>query len=145
MISLSAITIPVFLDTDTDPTHLLRHWARLYHYGHIYMPTVCVTTCGLYAYTALSKRVSSRIQWRIYAIAGVTTITMVPFTWLIMVPTNDKLFQLKALGETTASEVDMNNVQDIVMTWVWLHVIRSLFPLVGAILGLLAVLQEVGR
>jgi hypothetical protein len=136
--------IPVFLDTDAEPTHLLRHWARLYHYGHIYMPTVCVATCGLYGYTVLSKRASNRKQWLIYAAAGATTITMVPFTWLMMAPTNNTLFRLEALASAPASAVDLITVQEIVVRWAWLHVVRSMFPLVGAILGLVAVLQEVG-
>ncbi|KAH7324117.1 hypothetical protein BKA65DRAFT_406534 [Rhexocercosporidium sp. MPI-PUGE-AT-0058] len=141
MISLSTITIPVFLDTDTEPAHLLRHWARLYHYGHIYMPTLCVTTFALYVFTAI-RHSSNRRQWRNYVIAGLLTITMVPFTWLVMVPTNDNL---QALAETTALTVDLVQLRGIVVTWAWLHIARSTFPLVGAIVGLVAVLDEVRR
>lgn len=173
MISLSTITIPVFLDTDTEPAHLLRHWARLYHYGHIYMPTLCVTTFALYAFTAI-RHSSNGKKWRNYVIAGLTTITMVPFTWLVMVPTNDNLqvqralmivspsgclklfyrndadspvprFRMKALVETTALTVDLVQIRGIVVTWAWLHIARSMFPLVGAIVGLVAVLDEVRR
>ncbi|KAH6722848.1 hypothetical protein BKA61DRAFT_626151 [Leptodontidium sp. MPI-SDFR-AT-0119] len=134
MISLSTITIPVFLDTDTEPAHLLRHWARLYHYGHIYMPTLCVTTFALYVFTAI-RHSSNGKKWRNYVIAGLTTITMVPFTW----------FRMKALVETTALTVDLVQIREIVVTWAWLHIARSMFPLVGAIVGLVAVLDEVRR
>ncbi|KAF2178416.1 DUF1772-domain-containing protein, partial [Zopfia rhizophila CBS 207.26] len=144
MMSLSAIAVPVFLDTNTSSTHLLRQWARLYHYGHIYMPAVCVAAASLYGYVALRQRVSNRKQWRIYAAAGVTTITMVPFTWLVMVPTNNTLFRLRELASATASAVDLSAVQKVVVRWAWMHVVRSLFPLVGAILGLVGVLQELG-
>ena len=34
MMSLSLVAVPVFLDTDTQPSHLLAHFVRLYHYGH---------------------------------------------------------------------------------------------------------------
>lgn len=42
MVCLSVITIPVFLDTNTDPnpTLLLRQWVRTYEYGFSYMPWV---------------------------------------------------------------------------------------------------------
>lgn len=139
--------VPVFLDTDVEPKYLLRHWARLYHYGHIYMPSVCVATVGLYAYTALSKRAANNKQWLMYAAAAATTITMVPFTWAMMTSTNDALFQLEsqAWAPAMASTVDLRSVQEMVVRWTWLHVTRSIFPLIGAILGFVAVLREVGQ
>lgn len=138
MMSLSAIMIPVLLNTNTESAHLIRQWACLYHYGHIYMPAVSVAATGLYGYSALRKRASNRLQWRIYVAAGATTITMVPFTWLMMAPTNNTLFGL------AASAVDLRTVQELVVRWAWLHAVRSVFPLVGAILGLVGVLQELG-
>ena len=142
--SLSAIGIPVFLDTNTESGHLLRQWSRLYHYGHMYMPAVSITVTGLYAYVAFRNYASHRKQWSIYAAAGAITITMVPFTWLIMTSTNNTLFRLEALASAAASTVDLSFVQKIVVRWAWLHLFRSLFPLVGAILGLTGVLQELG-
>ena len=145
--SLSVIAIPVFLDTNTDSTHLVRQWARLYHYGHFYMPAVSVATTGLYEYVGLRNRASHRKQWLIYTAAGAITITMVPFTWLMMGPTNDRLFRLLAVASASASAsaVDLGVLQGLVVRWAWLHIVRSVFPMVGAILGLVGVLQELGR
>lgn len=144
--SLSVIVIPVFLDTDTEPTQLIRHWARLYRYGGFYMPALSVAVTGLYGYSALRKRTSNRKQWLIYAAAGATTITMVLFTLLMMAPTNNILLRMEALASAsaTASAVGLSTVQDLVVRWAWLHVVRSVFPLVGAILGLVGILQEFG-
>ncbi|KAL9066485.1 MAG: hypothetical protein Q9161_007548 [Pseudevernia consocians] len=144
MMSLFAVGIPVFLDTNTESAHLLRQWARLYHYGHIYMPAVSIAVTGLYAYVALRKYTSNRKQWSTYAAAGATTITMVPFTWLMMTSTNNTLFRMEALASATASAVVLSSVQEIVVRWAWLHFFRSVFPLLGAILGLKGVLQELG-
>ena len=141
---LSAIVVPVLLDTNTESTHLIRQWARLYHYGHLYMPAISVSATGLYSYAALRKRALHRKQWIIYAAAGVTTIAMVPFTWLIMDPTNNALFRLNELASATALAVDLSTVQGLAVKWAWLHVLRSMFPLAGAILGLVGVLQELG-
>lgn len=139
MMSLSAFVVPVFLDTNHDPGHMLRQWARLYHYGHIYLPTLSVSTCGLYGYLALTKRVANRKQWTRYTLAAVSTISMVPMTWCFMAPTNDILFRLEA----STSAADLSVVRGLVVKWAWLHVVRSLFPFVGAILGFTALLQEI--
>ncbi|KAL4985709.1 DUF1772-domain-containing protein [Aspergillus falconensis] len=143
MLCLSAIAVPVFLDTDHTSSHLVRQWARTYHYGHIILPAVCIATCGLYAYITLTKRATGRKHWRTYAAAGMTTLAMVPFTWVLMTPTNNTLFGLeKASSET--GEDDLGAVRQLVVTWSWLHVTRSLFPLVGAIFGLRGLLEDRG-
>ena len=138
MMSLSAFVIPVLLDTDQDAKHMVRQWARLYHYGHIYLPALCVSTTGLYVYTSLSKRVVNNKQWSRYALAATSTIAMVPFTWLVMTATNNTLFRLDA----SELVMELGLVRGLVVRWAWLHVTRSLFPLVGAILGFMTLLQE---
>ncbi|OGE53284.1 hypothetical protein PENARI_c008G07841 [Penicillium arizonense] len=143
MVCLSGVVIPVFLDTDTDSAHLLRQWVRVYHYGHIYMPALCVGTFGLYQYTAL-QNYRNNGNWLLYAVAGVTTIAMVPFTWVFMAPTNNVLFGLdKSATESMAVET-LISVQDIIVKWSWLHIVRSLFPLVGVLLGFRGILRELG-
>ncbi|KAJ5761820.1 uncharacterized protein N7511_005202 [Penicillium nucicola] len=142
MLCLSAIAVPVFLDTDDTPSHLVRQWARTYYYGHIILPAACIATCGLYVYITLNKRATSRKHWLTYAVAGVTTFAMVPFTWVLMTPTNNSLFGLEqASSETTEN---LGAVQQLVVTWSWLHVTRSLFPMVGAIAGFRGLLQDLG-
>ncbi|KAJ5655729.1 hypothetical protein N7507_007679 [Penicillium longicatenatum] len=143
MLCLSAISVPVFLDTNTDSGHLVRQWARTYHYGHIILPALCIATCGLYAYIGLNKRAVRGKGWRTCAAAGVATIAMVPFTWLIMTPTNNTLFQLEA-ASVSASEppADLNAVRELVVRWSWLHATRSLFPLVGALVGFGGLLHD---
>ncbi|KAJ5192641.1 Protein of unknown function DUF1772 [Penicillium cf. viridicatum] len=78
MLCLSAIAVPVFLDTDDTSSHLVRQWARAYYYGHIILPAMCIATYGLYGYITLNKRATHRKHWLTYAAAGVTTLAMVP-------------------------------------------------------------------
>lgn len=155
--SLSTIVVPLLLDTATEPGLLLRQWVRLYHYGHIYMPAVCVATCGLYGYCILrspSRVAEDQLRRRMYAVAGAVTFGMVPFTWAMMAPTNDVLFGLEASASASAlasAEVeveagvevaDLRTVQALLVKWAWLHLVRALFPLVGAIVGFALVLWE---
>ena len=138
--SLSLIAVPVFLDTTTEAAHLVYHWARTYHYGHLVLPTMAVGTAGLYAYAAARRRAAKR-SWAGVLAAGLTTVAMVPFTWIFMVPTNDKLFGLeiafRAAQSAAAPAASLGEVRELIVKWSWLHVTRSVFPLAGAVLGLL--------
>ena len=148
--SLSAFAVPVLLDTNQDASHVLRQWARMYHYGHIYLPALCVATCGLYGCAALTRRWQDAAAgpagskgrnggWIRYALAAVATGVMVPFTWYVMVPTNNTLFRLGAPG---SEAVPLELVRGLVVRWAWLHVARSLTPLVGALLGFSTLVRE---
>lgn len=137
--SISAVTVPAVLDTNTTPSHLLHQWARIYYYGHIIMPALGVSVTSLYAFIALRKRASNHKDWLTYGMAGTTTISIVPFTWLVMAPTNNTLFRL-----LETSEADLDTMQELIVKWAYLHVIRSIFPLIGSLLGLVGVRRELG-
>ncbi|KAF2648491.1 DUF1772-domain-containing protein [Lophiostoma macrostomum CBS 122681] len=134
MMGLSIVAVPVLLDTNTQSSHLLTQFIRLYHYGHQIMPSLGVVTFLLYGYTSLQLRASGK-PWLHYIIAGAVTLTMVPFTWIVMVPTNDKLFHLDSQGRVDEGAADLTLVQGLLTRWAGLHVVRSLFPLAGAALG----------
>lgn len=79
MMSLSMLTVPVFLNTTPDPGLLFAQWARMYHYGHRVLPALAVATTALYTYLA-TKKVSAGRPWWLFLVAGLVTISMVPFT-----------------------------------------------------------------
>ncbi|KAK4995161.1 hypothetical protein LTR66_004969 [Elasticomyces elasticus] len=139
MMSLSLTTIPLFLDTNTQSAHMLSQWVRLYHYGHLLLPSMAVATCLIYGYLVFSKRASGK-PWITYAVAGAVTVTMIPFTWIVMVPTNNTLFRLN--DEIKVAVPALDHVQELVKGWGRLHAFRSLFPLVGAILGFSGLLNN---
>lgn len=136
MTSLSLVAVPVLLDSISSAPQLFHGWARMYHYGHQALPTMAVGTFSLWMYTAIKRR-SAKKPWWIFALAGVTTVLMLPFTWLIMVPTNNQLFRLEAAGSEVGS-VTLGYAKELVVSWSWMHLARSLFPLAGAILGAVA-------
>lgn len=139
MMGLSLMAVPVLLETTTEPSQLFHQWVRMYHYGHQVLPTMAVATCLLYGYTAIRKRAAGR-RWSVFAVAGMTTVIMLPFTWIVMAPTNNTLFRLEV--ESKAAPVaNWGQAQELVTKWSWLHFVRSLFPLAGAILGLTGTFQ----
>lgn len=142
MMSLSLVAVPVFIDTDTQSSHLLAHFVRLYHYGHRLMPSLAVGTFALYATSSYKAHAVDDI-WLKPLIPGVITLLLVPFTWIIMTPTNYALFDLYNQGKAE-KKVDIGQVRRLVVKWKWLHIVRSLFPLLGAVLGGTHVLHQLG-
>lgn len=134
--SLSLMTIPVFLDVNTQTAQLLHHWVRLYHYGHLLLPSMSLATLSLYVYVALEKRASGA-PWASYAVAGAVTVAMIPFTLLVMVPTNNVLFELQdGVKISAAAAPSLDYVRELVTRWGRMHLVRSFFPFLGAALGL---------
>lgn len=138
MSTLSTITISACLQTNTDPAQLIRQWFRLYHYGHLSAPPMAIATAAMYAYTALGNRADGR-RWELLAAAGAATFSMMPFTLGIMMPTNYALFRLEKKAES-GEGLKMERVRPLVVRWGWMHLVRSLFPLAGVLIGISAIL-----
>lgn len=134
--SLSLMAIPVLLDTTIEAAQLFHQWVRMYHYGHQVLPTMSVGTFLLYSYTAIKKRNRNK-SWIVFALAGVTTMSMVPFTWAFMVPTNNQLFRLEELSKAEPLVKGIEEAKELVVKWSWLHLTRSLLPLTGAVMGMI--------
>ncbi|OTA95477.1 hypothetical protein M434DRAFT_9725 [Hypoxylon sp. CO27-5] len=141
MISLSLIAVPVFLDTTEHAPLLFRQWARTYHYGHQVLPIMSISTLALYGYAAIKRR-GARKAWSTCMLAGLTTVCMLPFTWIVMVPGNNELFRLEAASASETIVIDIDGAKQLVKNWAWLHLARSLFPLVGAIVGAFGMLRK---
>ncbi|KAI1424984.1 DUF1772-domain-containing protein [Xylaria sp. FL1777] len=140
MMSLSVVAVPVMVDTADHAPLLFRQWARMYYYGHQIMPSMGIATLVLYINAAM-KGYSMKKPWGMLAMAGVTTVCMVPFTWIVMAPGNDNLFRLEAASKTKSTTVDFNEAKGLLVTWAWLHFVRTLFPLAGTIMGTVEMLR----
>ncbi|PVH97525.1 DUF1772-domain-containing protein [Periconia macrospinosa] len=139
MMSLSAITMPVLMGTNTTSSGFLNQWLRLFQYGHVSMPPTALSVASLYAFAAFRKRADGNKHWRTYAAAAVSTIGIVPFTLLFMLPTNNIMFEWQA-AETPLA---LDRVYQVAAKWAWLHVIRSCFPLMGGVIGFVGILREI--
>jgi len=78
-----------------------------------------------------------------YALSAIFVLGMVPWTQLVMWPTNVALFrkydEMKNLGlEEKATEVGLakgESTKELVDRWGTLNLVRGLLPLMGAVLG----------
>lgn len=136
MTSLSIVAVPVLLDTATDSPQLLRQWSRMYHYGHLIMPSMAVGTLLLHACSALQLRAMGK-PWVIFACAGAVTIAIAPFTWTVMEATNGALFaRQKSVGSSKEHAAsDLQETKGLVKHWSCLHLMRSMLPLAGTALA----------
>ena len=137
--SLCLVTVPVFLDTTTEAAQLFVQWARMYHYGHQIMPAMAVGTSLLYGYACIQRRGAHK-SWVLFALAGLATVSIAPFTWIFMVPTNNELFRLESASKVEPLILGIAEAKGLLIKWTWLHLTRSLLPLVGAILGTLGII-----
>lgn len=139
MAALSLIAVPVYLDTSENSPQLLCQWARTYHYGHQVLPTMAVGTFVLYMYMASRSRQYNGKR-SLMLLSGLTTVMMVPFTWVFMTSTNNELFRLESLTRIEAEAATLSEVRELVVRWSGLHAVRCIFPFAGALLGVFGML-----
>lgn len=133
MMSLSTTCMPVFLGSIPDGAQLTRQWLHFYRLGSRTAPPIALGTFGLYIYSALTNRAAGR-PWQLLAAAGAATLSIVPYTLVAMLPTNNELARLERKGRA-GEKVDPEEARGLARRWTWLHLVRSLFPLAGALLG----------
>jgi hypothetical protein len=107
--------------------------------GKTQNPPIAVVTAVSFSYLAWTLRSLPGNKARLYGAAAVMTIGIVPWTLLMMNPTNQKL--LAKADNAAAVEGDENEVQDLLKRWTTLNGIRSLLPLLGSVTAVVAVLS----
>lgn len=135
IMSLYLLTIPVLLETSRTSADLLKQWNLIFGKGHKQGPLISLATGCMHFFVA----------WRsgtlLYAVAGATTIAMVPYTWIFMRNINSSLFA--ANGWTDAiKETSGGRIRGLVASWSRYNAVRALFPLSGAIVGVLTLIGE---
>ncbi|KAG6016305.1 hypothetical protein E4U43_003914 [Claviceps pusilla] len=130
MFCISAVMVPALLDTDAESSSLVAHWARLYHYGSMMMPSMSAAITIVYVYAAAQYHQSRRKQRVRCVAAGALTMAIVPFTFYAMAPTNNALF---AMGNA-APDAD-ETARSLVIKWAVLHAVRSCMPLAGVMVA----------
>lgn len=138
---LSLLGIPGLLSAPSpaSPRSLAQQWAGIYNRGKVLGPQTAVLSLlgyGYLAYTSSSSSngpLASRSAWFVGAAA--LGLAIVPFTVLVMDPTNQAL--LRAAGAQGPGEkVEETAVRALLERWRRLNLARSILPLVGATLGL---------
>jgi Domain of unknown function (DUF1772) len=133
---ISIIVVPAIIESSTDPLHTMLIWRGMYERGKGSNPKIAAATLLSYAFAAYDAR-SRGLPWVGYLGAGLFTLAIVPFTLILMTPTNNKLLQSAAAQE---KELLMQPTTQLVETWSQMNFARGCLPLAGAFLGLWALL-----
>nr|KMM70085.1 hypothetical protein CPAG_06398 [Coccidioides posadasii RMSCC 3488] len=145
----------------TPVSHIASQWYHAYGIGKSIVPLASLITASVYSYLSYHfrqgtlTRQGNVVAANYYLLAALFTIAPVPFTLLIMKPTNNKLIakaksaeteglvaqkEKDVQGELRASR-DEAEVQSWLKTWSRLNVVRGLFPLVGTICAAMATIS----
>lgn len=131
---LSALAIPGLLSTNSAvPTQILaEQWAGIYNRGKVLGPQAAAISLLGYGYLMYDRSRQSR-GWGKYVAAAALTVGIVPFTAFFMGNTNQALLEVAA---GRAGNLSSEAVRELLVKWRGLNLVRSLFPLAGALLGL---------
>ncbi|KAF4589404.1 DUF1772 domain protein [Ophiocordyceps camponoti-floridani] len=110
-------------------------WRELYGLGASLMPKVAITVALSYAYAAYDV-FGRGGRWTGFAAAACTTLSIVPFTLMVMKNTNAELHQ------AAVNTPDAARLSSLMDTWISLNFARGLLPLVGTVLGIQSFLDN---
>jgi hypothetical protein len=141
--SASAWVVPRILESPSPL--LLRQWKHAFEAGKATMPplsAVCTLCFGYLAYKARNLPDALSYKWKMYVVSGLLTIGIVPWTIVVMAPTNKKL--LDKAEETSSLAIDDKIVEvglggesahQLVDKWATLNLGRSIMLAVAAVLA----------
>ncbi|KAL2825351.1 hypothetical protein BDW59DRAFT_146448 [Aspergillus cavernicola] len=129
-------------ETNLPLTVLAKQWRKMYETGRRQNPPIALVTAAAFVYLAMSSPSSpplfravpfSRVG--LYISAAVLTLGIVPFTAIAMGNTNNTLIKVSESRGEGAAVADAE-VEGLLLDWVAMNRIRSLFPLVASLIGI---------
>ncbi|EOO00850.1 hypothetical protein UCRPA7_3694 [Phaeoacremonium minimum UCRPA7] len=95
-------------------------------------PQMALVSMLGYAYLIYDRR-SQGQSYSGYAAAAGLSLAIMPYTIILMSPTNNALLGVASGATKTLSE---SAVRELLVKWKGLNLVRSVIPFVGAVLGL---------
>ncbi|KAE8343368.1 hypothetical protein BDV24DRAFT_30978 [Aspergillus arachidicola] len=135
MMSVYGLAMPAFLQTVTQSVQLVGYQRRLYLIGTTKGRVLALTTTLLYASVSVHQYWTGE-PWLVSAAACLTTISLVPFTEIVMASTNNALARLES-EINRGIVISGKETEQLVRKWDRFNAVRALFPLTGAVLGAL--------
>merc|ERR1711939_611610 len=113
-LSTSLTTVPRLLESP--PTLLLQQWGHMYDRGRKTGPPIALLSSTTFFYLAYKAHVSPLSSFPLsssstspYILAGLLSISIIPYTFAILMPTNKQLLRkVEVLGE---DEVEMREAE----------------------------------
>jgi hypothetical protein len=125
----------------------LQQWQAIYDLGKLVSPTVGIASSSVWGYAAwfsYTHAHRSSSDWKFYALAGLVTLSILPWTILVMMPTNlDLMKRAKATVEVEGEKDGAFKAESVkaLDRWNVMNYVRAVPPMVGAWIGLYAALR----
>ncbi|KAI0151666.1 hypothetical protein GGR57DRAFT_179177 [Xylariaceae sp. FL1272] len=129
---LSIFGIPTILSGQTSSEVMIRQWRHQFLRGKAIFPALGALNAVNF-WTIAYHCFSHGLEWRGFAVAGASTMFIIPFTLVFIMDTNKKLLaehdsKVKTMGEGT--------VKSLIRKWGDLNAVRAVVPLVGTVVAL---------
>ena len=113
--------------------HLARQWQVIYDIGKASGPPISITAAGslIYAMTRIPAGLTT--QRRLYVAAASLFVSIMPFTLIVLAPTNTKLLK-RAAVEAKGEEIEEREGQstpELIRHWAGLNAVRGIPPILG--------------
>lgn len=103
-------------------------------------PTVAAASSVLWGWTTWTARGSN--DFKFYAVGGLATFAILPWTIAVMMPTNKELMRrVKVAKEETEGLAFGKDSEKILAQWDRMNYVRAVLPMIGAWVGLYAALR----
>ncbi|KAF6803753.1 GNAT N-acetyltransferase [Colletotrichum musicola] len=135
--SMSLYAVPAALSTGPEPQYALRAWNEVYNRGAATGRPLALATFVSLGFVAY-RQYQEHKPWKALLFAGASSVAIIPFTMIFMVPTNNALLAA-ARGAVTISWTE---AQVLIERWKVLNMIRGLIPLTGGLIGMYAALAS---
>lgn len=111
----------------------------MYDVGAAIAPPFSAIAAASLGYVAYSRYQSNSEdgKWKSLALAAAGTVAVVPFTILVLLPTNNRLIA----GSDGAAKLAEKEIETLIARWGNLNYVRGLLPITAAALGLWTVLS----
>lgn len=128
---------------------MVRQWRTAYNQGKKAAPLLSLIATSSFGFLSYKLvKTLNQAKGEVYALAALATISIVPYTLLVMATTNGTLLNKAAQAdaqqknaESNISEKEFENeesAKELIARWSLLNFGRGVLPLVGTSLGLYA-------
>jgi hypothetical protein len=114
----------------------VQQWNNIFARGKAFNPPVIIALSSVFGYLSYRSYSTDGRVWGQYATAAVLLPAVVPFTLVVLNPTNDQLISAATV------ELSTETTRALLQKWGVLNALRSVFLFVGAGLGAWAALTE---
>ena len=129
---------------------VVRQWKKSFDIGKIVHPAIAMLSVAAYGYLAYQmKGTLNQHKAELYGLCALSNLMIMPWTIIVMMPTNKKLFKkydeaATVTGSEEITEVGLprgESAKELIDWWSTMNVARGFMPLVGAVLGVWATIN----